>query len=87
MEMTQNAFCTRAYDWQGKVQLKFVIDLSFNESMFIWLANGPHYLESHPFSFLLTSKHFHIQFYAANIELHCFRQNTALIAHRNGATP
>lgn len=75
MARSQHAFCPRADDWPGKAQLEFVIDLPFNGSMYLWLASGPHSLEAHPsFTFILTSKHFHIYFYAANTKLPCFRQ-------------
>lgn len=75
MAMSQHAFCPRADDWPGKVQLKFVIDLPFSESMYLWLANGPHFFwNPRSFTFVLTSKYFHIHFYAANTKLPCFRQ-------------
>lgn len=64
----------------------FFFFLPFNESMHTWLRNGPYIMESDSsFSFSLTSKDFHLHFYAPNTKSHSFRQNAALIARGNGA--
>lgn len=47
MEMSCHAFCPRAVDSQGKIQLEFVIDFAFQRAhVYIWLGNGPHTLDS-----------------------------------------